>query len=99
MSEDDEKVADEITELGKALITAHVKFISKHHKINNAGVITATALFMAVIVDTLSHGDDDPTEDETMEAIGDIVEKLLENRSVLRSLTKAIVDTEARVRQ
>jgi hypothetical protein len=96
MSEDDEKVADEISELAKALATAHVRFIDKHRKIDHAAVMTATSLFTAIIVDSLSYGDDDPTEEEVMTTLTDITKRMLVRKSVIRNFMVPIIDSVVR---
>jgi hypothetical protein len=96
MSEDREKIADTIEGLAKAVTTAHVTYIREHQEIDNAGVVTAMALFMAIVTDTLSYGDDDPSEDETLSTLTDITTEMLKNKPLIREFMGEIIKSVMR---
>jgi hypothetical protein len=60
MSEDKEKIVSSIDELAKAIITAYVQFVNEHRDMDNASVVTAISLLVAITADSLSFGEDDP---------------------------------------
>jgi hypothetical protein len=93
MSEDEEKTTNEIMGLAKTLATAHVEFINEHHNIGNAAVMTAASLFVAIIVDSLSFDDDDPSEEEVMTTLTEAAMSMLGNRAIIRQFMTPIIDT------
>jgi hypothetical protein len=93
MSEDEEKTTNEIMGLAKTLATAHVEFINEHRNIGNAAVMTAASLFVAIIVDSLSFDDDDPSEEEVMTTLTETATSMLGNRAIIRQFMTPIIDT------
>jgi hypothetical protein len=90
MSERRDKVADRIQGLSTAVITAYVKYISEHRDMDSASVVTATALFVAVIVDSLTFQEDDPSHEEAMALIAEAAMKMLMAPDTIRDYVKVI---------
>jgi nanoRNase/pAp phosphatase (c-di-AMP/oligoRNAs hydrolase) len=96
MSEDQEKIADEITGLAKAVTTAYVTYINEHRRIDNASVVAAMALLMAIVTDTLSYDDDDPSEDETLSLLTDTTKEVLKSKPLIREFMGMIIKNVVR---
>jgi hypothetical protein len=93
MSEDKEKIVDGITDLSTEVITAYIRYVSNHRQIDSASVLTASAFFVSVIVDTLSFGEDDPPEKEIMATLVDAATRMLESKAQIRRFTGDILKT------
>jgi hypothetical protein len=91
MSEDKEKIVSGIDELAKAIITAYVQFANEHRDVNDATVVTAIALFVAITVDTLSFGEDDPSQADVMSLISDAAMEMLKHPDTIRDYMKTIL--------
>lgn len=90
MSEDKEKIVSGIDELAKTIITAYVQFANEHRDVSDATVVTAIALFVAITVDTLSFGEDDPSQAEVMSLITDTAMEMLKQPDIIRDYMKTI---------
>lgn len=99
MSDDRVKIVGEISGLATAIVTAYVKYINEHQEIDNASVLTACATFAAIITDTLSFREDDPSEAETLALLFETVIELLSSKGLLRSFASTIVEEVTGVRQ
>jgi nanoRNase/pAp phosphatase (c-di-AMP/oligoRNAs hydrolase) len=95
MSEDREKIVGDIEGLARATITAYVKYIDKHREMDNASVITASALYLAIVVDALSFEEDDPPQSETITLIIDATMGMLRDttpiRGYMRDILKSVI--------
>jgi hypothetical protein len=92
MSEDEHQLADTMVGLVEALLTAHMRYINKQRSVDNASVLTAVSMFVAVIVDSLTHREGDPSDEEAMDIITDVVTRMLEDKPHLRRLAVKIID-------
>jgi hypothetical protein len=81
---------DTIQELSTAIITGYMKYISEHRDMDSASVVTATALFVAVIVDSLTFQEDDPSHEEAMALIAEAAMKMLMEPDTIRDYVKVI---------
>jgi hypothetical protein len=86
-----EKIAHEIEGLATAVITAYVKHINEHQDLDNMQVLTASAFYLAVIVDALSFGEDDPSQEEMMALIADTAMTMLKDTRVIREYMGTIL--------
>jgi transketolase len=91
MSEDKEKIASSIDGLAKAIITAYVQFVNEHRDMDNASVVTAISLLVAITADSLTFGEDDPQQADVMSLISDIAMEMLEHPDVIRDYMKTIL--------
>jgi hypothetical protein len=92
MSEDELRLAETMTELAEALTTAHMRFVNERRRIDSASVVTAVSLFVAVIVDSLTCEEDDPTDEATVALIADVVTRMLEDRPHVRQLAARVIE-------
>jgi hypothetical protein len=90
MSEHRDKIANRIRGLAAAITTGYMKYISEHRDMDSASVVTATALFVAAIVDSLSFCDDDPSQEEIMALIAEAATRMLEDTDTIRDYMGAI---------
>jgi hypothetical protein len=91
MSEDKEKIAGDIDGLAKTILTAYVQFVNEHRDIDNASVVTAISLLVAITVDTLSFGEDDPSQADVMSLISDAAMEMLKHPDTIRDYMKTIL--------
>jgi hypothetical protein len=89
MSRDD--ATSDIQGMATAVITAYAKYISEHREIKNVSVLTASAFYLAAIVDVLSFGEDDPSQEETLTLIADATTMMLKHIGVIRRHMAAIL--------
>jgi hypothetical protein len=93
MSEDKEKIVDRIDGLATTVVTAYVRYISEHRDTDSASVVTASALYVAIIVDALSYDVDDPSEEEVMSLVIEAAMTMLRDKSAIREYVKKILET------
>jgi hypothetical protein len=55
-------------------------------------VVTAVSMFIAVVIDSLSYREDDPSDEETLEIITDVVTRMLEDKPHVRQLTARLIE-------
>jgi nanoRNase/pAp phosphatase (c-di-AMP/oligoRNAs hydrolase) len=91
MSEDQEKIVGNIEGLAKAIITAYVKYTNKHKDTDNTSVITASALYLAIVVDSLSFEEGDPSQSETVALIIDATIEMLKDTTPIRGYMRDIL--------
>jgi hypothetical protein len=91
MSEDKEKIVGNIEGLARAIITAYVRYAKKHKDTDNASVITASALYLAIVVDSLTFGEDDPPQSEVMALIIDATTEMLRDKTPIRGYMRDIL--------
>jgi hypothetical protein len=91
MSEDKEKIVGDIDSLAEAIITAYVKYINEHRDTDNASVMTAISLLVAIIVDTFSFEEGDLSQEEALSIIADTVMKMLKHPEIIRDYMKALL--------
>jgi hypothetical protein len=93
MSEAQEKIKDTIEELATAVTTAYVKYINEHREVDSASVLTASALYVAIITDSLSFDEGDPSQEEVLGMIVDAARVMLKDLPLIRSYIGAILYT------
>jgi hypothetical protein len=93
MSEDKEKIVDRIDGLATTVVTAYVRYISEHRDTDSASVVTASALYVAIIVDALSYDVGDPSEKEVMSLVIEAAMTMLRDKRSIREYMKKIVGT------
>jgi hypothetical protein len=91
MSEDREKIVGDIEGLARAIVTAYVRYINKHREMDNASVITASAFYLAIVVDSLSFEKDDPPQSETIALVIDATIEMLRDTTPIRGYMAAIL--------
>jgi hypothetical protein len=98
MSEDREKIVGDIEGLARATVTAYVRYINEHRDLDNVKVLTASAFYLATIVDTLSFGEDDPSQEEVLTLIAETTMIMLKDTSAIRqymgTILKSVVGEE-----
>jgi hypothetical protein len=97
--QDREKIVDTIEGLAKAVITAYVKYIDEHREIDSASVVTASGLYVAIIVESLSFDEDDPSEKEVIALVGDATMVMLKEKATLRDYMRQILQAVMAERQ
>jgi hypothetical protein len=91
MSEDQEKIVGNIEGLARAIITAYVKYTKKHKDTDSASVITASALYLAIVVDSLTFEEGDPPQSETIALIIDATTEMLRDKTPIRGYMRDIL--------
>jgi hypothetical protein len=91
MSEDREKIVGNIEGLARAIVTAYVKYTNKHRDTDSASVITASALYLAIVVDSLTFDEGDPSQSETVTLIIDATIEMLRDTTPIRGYMRDIL--------
>jgi predicted GTPase len=95
MSEDKEKIVGNIEGLARAIVTAYVRYLNKHREMDSASVITASAFYLAIVVDSLSFEEDDPPQSETIALVIDATIEMLRDttpiRGYMRDILKSVI--------
>jgi undecaprenyl pyrophosphate phosphatase UppP len=93
MSKDREQIVDGISGLATTIVAAYMRYVSEHRQIDNPSVLTAAAMFAAIIVDTLSFGEDDPSEEEMLTLLIDTTKAMLASKAEVRRFSGMILHT------
>jgi hypothetical protein len=91
MSEDREKIVGDIEGLARAITTAYVRYLNKHREMDSASVITASAFYLAIVVDSLTFDEDDPPQSETIALVIDATMGMLRDTTPIRGYMAAIL--------
>jgi hypothetical protein len=78
------KVTSDILGMATAVITAYVKYINEHREMDNISVVTASAWYLAAVVDALSLNEDNPPQKEVMTLVADAAMIMLKDASTVR---------------
>jgi hypothetical protein len=78
------KVTRDIEGMATAVITAYVKYINEHREMDNLSVVTASAWYLAAVVDALSLNENDLSQKEVVTLIADAAMIMLEDASTVR---------------
>jgi uncharacterized membrane protein len=86
-----EKITSDIEGLTTAVVTAYMKYINEHRGMGNVRVLTASAFYLAVIVDALTFDEGDPSQEEVMTLIVDTAMTMLKDPRIIRQYMGAIL--------